>query len=258
MAIIDAKKKGAKTIIDEINTPGSFKIGEAFENYTREELFPKELFELVHKTAKYTDNKEDFQRETLKPDFLFKDKRTGKEFYVECKFRSKKEEDDNALHEICKDYQIKRYKELNKEKPVFIVLGFYVKFDGEKLKAKEISDLIYDEGVAFLIPVEILADNYFDLNNGIDHIISTRHPVSSKMLWNYFAKSENFLGYCIRCGKRIPENMDSPYCYDCFKSWNKFKNPTFSEKTCHKCGKSNKSTMEKPICKTCYNMYFYL
>ena len=260
MSILDSIKKGIQTVYEDYNTPESFKIGSAFEEFTRETIFPKDFYDLIHKTADYSNNKKDFQAETLKPDFLFKDKKTNKEFYVECKFRSKKFEDNNALVEICKDYQIKRYLELNKKTPVFIALGFFQKEEGENCSVKELKNNYGDGNLkdAFwvcgilLIPVSTLSDNFFDLNNQLDYIIDSRFPLSSKKLWNYFANPENFLGYCIRCSKRIPENLERPLCYNCFKEWNKFKKDDFVEKVCHKCGEKNKTSVAKPMCYNCY------
>lgn len=35
--------------------------------------------------------------------------------------------------------------------------------------------------------------------------------------------------------KEIEFNEDKPYCYDCFKSWNKYQNEDYEEKFCHEC-----------------------
>lgn len=61
-------------------------------------------------------------------------------------------------------------------------------------------------------------------------------------------------GYCIRCGTRIKLSPDHPYCLAHIKSWNKYKDPTYEEKTgvCHMCGKPNTSSMKKPACINCF------
>ncbi|MBU1921432.1 phospholipase D family protein [bacterium] len=59
-------------------------------------------------------------------------------------------------------------------------------------------------------------------------------------------------GHCIRCGKEVKQNIEKPYCLDCFKTWSQFENPEYEEKFCHNCGKPNKSTMLKPVCYPCY------
>lgn len=64
---------------------------------------------------------------------------------------------------------------------------------------------------------------------------------------------ENRFGYCIRCGERIPINSDKPYCSTCFRSWNRWKNPDYTEKNghCIICGESFDATMNKPVCDRC-------
>ena len=60
-------------------------------------------------------------------------------------------------------------------------------------------------------------------------------------------------GYCIRCGKRIAYDVDAPYCQDCYREWNKYKNPAYKEKHCHRCGRQKRwITKIKPRCSTCY------
>lgn len=62
-------------------------------------------------------------------------------------------------------------------------------------------------------------------------------------------------GSCIRCQKRIDLNPQSPYCYSCFKVWEKFENKSYQEQYCHICGEKNESTMLKPVCYTCYRRH---
>jgi len=59
-------------------------------------------------------------------------------------------------------------------------------------------------------------------------------------------------GYCIRCKEEIELDPTTPYCSDCFSSWNKYKNVDYEEKHCHICGKEMKSTRNKPVCYGCY------
>ncbi|MEZ5337625.1 MAG: phospholipase D-like domain-containing protein [bacterium] len=58
--------------------------------------------------------------------------------------------------------------------------------------------------------------------------------------------------FCVRCGEDLKFNMEKPLCYNCFKSWSKYKNPAFVEKFCHGCGKAHKSSLEKPLCMPCW------
>lgn len=60
-------------------------------------------------------------------------------------------------------------------------------------------------------------------------------------------------GFCIRCGRSMVYNVDAPHCLDCYRTWNRHKNPEYPEKHCHSCGKARKwITKVKPLCATCY------
>jgi len=61
-------------------------------------------------------------------------------------------------------------------------------------------------------------------------------------------------GYCINCGENKTYDLDAPYCLDCYRVWNKFKDPNYKEEFCHLCGTPNQpTTMNKPLCNSCYN-----
>lgn len=60
------------------------------------------------------------------------------------------------------------------------------------------------------------------------------------------------MGFCIRCGTDLKFNPEKPLCYKCFKSWEKYNNPDYTEKFCHACGTDYRSTVAKPLCYTCY------
>lgn len=59
-------------------------------------------------------------------------------------------------------------------------------------------------------------------------------------------------GFCLRCGGELPFNPEKPYCPDCFRTWNRYKNDEFQEKYCHKCGNEQHTTLRKPVCRKCY------
>jgi hypothetical protein len=106
---------------DDINTPESFKKGEAFQDYIRKHLFTKDKFDMLHKTHSYATNKNDYIIEdSEEPDFKFRVIRTGKAFWVEAKYRSTYYED---MVDCCKPPQLRRYKEIDEELPVYITLG---------------------------------------------------------------------------------------------------------------------------------------
>lgn len=62
-------------------------------------------------------------------------------------------------------------------------------------------------------------------------------------------------GYCIRCGETIGYNLKKPYCEKDFKSWNRYKNSDYEEKTgfCHICKNPTKTSMNHPVCQKCIN-----
>jgi len=60
------------------------------------------------------------------------------------------------------------------------------------------------------------------------------------------------MGFCIRCGNDLKFNPEKPLCYKCFKSWEKYNNPEYTEKFCHACGTEHSSTVSKPVCYACY------
>src|SRR6185436_777537 len=118
MSILKILGTGIKAMVNEVLTPESFKIGEQFEKHVREKLFVQSYYDLLHKTHNYQNNKEDYVESSLLPDYKFRDKKNNREFYVEVKYRS---DFYKGKIEWCKNYgQLKRYQEVNKEKPVFI------------------------------------------------------------------------------------------------------------------------------------------
>jgi hypothetical protein len=60
-------------------------------------------------------------------------------------------------------------------------------------------------------------------------------------------------GHCIRCNERVDLDTEHPLCRECYREWNKYKNPEFVEEYCHKCGRRSKTTIVKPLCRSCYS-----
>ena len=98
----------------------AFRKGEAFENYVRKSLFPHERYVLVDRTHSYATNKDDFIESTLKADFKFRHKASGKEFCVEAKWRNKL---FNNHVEFSNPDQLIRYKFYGQQQPLYIVIG---------------------------------------------------------------------------------------------------------------------------------------
>lgn len=124
MSLFKKISRVANAIKSELETPESFVKGDEFEKYVREIVFPKGKYELVHKTHSYRDNNNDYIESSLHPDFLFRCKETNREFYVEAKYRSGFFKDKV---EWSNSNQLKRYKEINSKKPVFVCLGLHGK-----------------------------------------------------------------------------------------------------------------------------------
>ena len=165
MSLLSILGKGIKAMIDEANTPESFRVGQKFEEYVRKYLFIESYYDLVHKTHDYNTNK-DYVLSSLKPDFIFRDKWTKREFYVEAKFRSGHY---NNKIPWCNERQLARYQEYNREMPVFVILGI----GGDPNRPMFLS----------LIPLS--QARYTDLFTSYirKFDIEVDQPVSSKVLW---------------------------------------------------------------------------
>ena len=101
--------------------------GGRFESFVSEEIFNDILFDLIEMTRDFHSNSERFEERSVNPDFRFRDKRTGEEFWIEAKYRNGlfKNEKGQDVCEICKPWQLTRYKEVEKStgKKVYICLG---------------------------------------------------------------------------------------------------------------------------------------
>ena len=101
--------------------------GGRFESFVSEEIFNDKLFDLVEMTRDFNSNSERFEERSMNPDFLFRDKRTGEEFWIEAKYRNGLFKNDKGqfVCEICKPWQLERYREVEKNsgKKVYICLG---------------------------------------------------------------------------------------------------------------------------------------
>jgi hypothetical protein len=104
--------------------PESFKKGDLFEKFVENELFKASDYVLVSRTNSYDQNKNRYAEDTLRPDFKFRCKKTGQEFYVEAKYRSRFNA-ENKL-EVISYTQIERFKGIQKEEsiPIFIAIGY--------------------------------------------------------------------------------------------------------------------------------------
>lgn len=58
-------------------------------------------------------------------------------------------------------------------------------------------------------------------------------------------------GVCIRDGAEIGFDILKPYCDNCFRSWNRYKNRGYEENLCHACGRRWPTDMDRPLCWGC-------
>jgi hypothetical protein len=104
----------------EMNKPGTYVTGDEFEHYVRGYLFTKEGYDLVHQTHDYETNSDDFVEASKEPDFRFRSRRSGREFLVEAKYRSRLYRE---AVEWCKPYQLNRYKAIDNDISVLVAIG---------------------------------------------------------------------------------------------------------------------------------------
>lgn len=96
-------------------------IGKKFEDYVREHIFVFGRYDLVESPSPFTMQKEHFPESALRPDFKFRDRQTGREFYVEAKFRRPRP--NNSAIKCSYPAQLSRYKSYGKQYPTFLIIG---------------------------------------------------------------------------------------------------------------------------------------
>jgi hypothetical protein len=113
-------ERALKAAWAEVKKPEAYVKGDEFEDYVRQCLFPRERYDLLHRTHDYRANESDFVEGSKDPDFRFRSRRSGREFWVEVKYRSRLYQE---AVEWCKPYQLSRYKRIDRSVPVFIAIG---------------------------------------------------------------------------------------------------------------------------------------
>ena len=112
--------RAVKAFLEELHKPGTAVKGEEFEHYVRNHLFTREEYDLIAQTHDYSTNESDFVGNSTDPDFKFRSRRSGREFFVEAKYRSRFY---RGAVDWCKPYQLKRYKEIARAVPVLVAIG---------------------------------------------------------------------------------------------------------------------------------------
>jgi hypothetical protein len=157
--------RAVRAFLDEIGKPETYVDGDEFENFVRNRLFPAGKFDLVQKTPDFATNKFDFSEVVEEPDFKFRPHEGGREFFVEANFHS-------GFHEgavnCCSYHQLKHYHEIDKNTPVYIVIG-------AGLPAHAPQHL-------YLVPVKDIKNTTLSVSFLKEYTISASHNVNRKDL----------------------------------------------------------------------------
>lgn len=105
---------------DEAGKSTNYFRGDEFEQYIRNTLFPRESFDVLFKTHDYAGNLDEYITYSKLPDYKFRIKSLGADFFIQAKFRAKFQ--DQVL-EWCKLFQQKRWQEIDNVTPVLVVIG---------------------------------------------------------------------------------------------------------------------------------------
>ena len=99
-----------------------YKRGKMFEDWALY-LFPAESFNIIHKTVGGADLEGRYTEDCVNPDYRFRDKKTRTEFWVECKFRSRRGE--KGILEWTDYKHLQRYKKIREESGIklYILVG---------------------------------------------------------------------------------------------------------------------------------------
>lgn len=119
---IEKEKRLEQERIEEEQRRFLYRLGNDFEDYVIT-MFEPEKFELIHRTPTNDDTNGRFVHSMVYPDLRFREKTTGKKFWVEVKFRARTE--DRGVITWCNDNQLRNYKRTMYESrdPVFVMIG---------------------------------------------------------------------------------------------------------------------------------------
>ena len=100
----------------------NFRIGNEFEDYVIR-MFDPRRFELIHRTPTNRDTGGRFVSSMAYPDLRFREISSGKQFWVEVKYRSRTKERGSITW--CSYPQLRSYKSARviSDEPVFIIIG---------------------------------------------------------------------------------------------------------------------------------------
>ena len=98
-------------------------VGKRFEDHVERLFLPKQ-FKIIEKTHSFKTNAERYVESSLNPDFIFEYIPSGEIFAVECKYRTKLNQQRQL--EWSNPDQLRRYQEFEYRRkiPVYIVIGY--------------------------------------------------------------------------------------------------------------------------------------
>ncbi|MEI1280609.1 hypothetical protein V6Z05_19920 [Leptospira venezuelensis] len=253
----------SKVFAKKLHKPKSFANGEEYEEFVREVLFPKDIYNLLHKTHNYDQNSKDYVEDSLLPDYKFKDTDLNIEFYVECKYRNITKILDE-IENLINEFELKKRTEKEKVKLNadikrigtidFISKNQYARFLELNIKNRVLIclGLFYEKTeniYPYIFPIEDLILNrahIYDLEN---YIVPNNYPFVPDRVVDLFYNKDSF---CIECQKRVMKKAEQPLCRGCHLNW--FKNSDFklNMKYCHSCGKDCITSVARPDCLECY------
>ena len=126
--------------------------GQRFEDHV-ENLFSQQYFKIIEKTHSFKTNAGRYVESSKNPDFIFEYIPTKEQFAVECKFRTRLNQ-QNQL-EWSYPAQLKRYQEFadQRKMPVYIVVGLELTLMDEK-------DPGYEKIESFMFNIPLEAAKY--------------------------------------------------------------------------------------------------
>ncbi len=120
---------------------------------------------------------------------------------------------------------------------------------GIKIEKNTESDLYKKISDEVMLIIQNSKKTPFSIKKIETSVTSKNIPTSNK---SFNAATSNGNGFCIRCGGDLKINLEKPLCFNCYKSWEEYRNPLYQEKFCHICGKESDTTYKKPVCYTCF------
>lgn len=154
---------------------------------------------------------------------------------------------------VCENLHAKCY--LNENTAIIASMNLYQYSQqnnremGIKVEKEKEPDLYNDIFKEVMILLQISPQLEFPAEKSKKDAFTASKKVPKKINKRHQKKD---MGFCIRCGNDLNFNPKKPLCYKCFKSWEKYSDPEYTEKFCHACGTEYSSTVAKPVCYACY------